>query len=246
MSIDKAIKTPRGYGRQPVMQFLEISQGERPSMAIAPAKYIPVQQQDQLFNEWYTILAGQIVAFDSAGALVPANGGTAQDIVYTANDVSYTVDQADQTILVAAAKTISNGYLANKPSGWAFFHWYSSAIEDRYYNYILQPRVSILCDYFISVPLKLTAQNAFASGDFVMPNGSGQPIPWDTVSVEQVCGRAIKVGTALQDEGLAKVRTMKGMGLAGQDTGGMLPHLYGTHEGGGAITTEILINICAM
>ena len=81
-----------------------------------------------------------------------------------------------------------------------------------------------------------------------MPNASGVPIPYNetTDPVEQICGRIIKLDTIAQDAGLNLVRTPKNLGLASSQTGGVLPHLYVTHEAGGLATTEAQISITMM
>jgi hypothetical protein len=82
-------RIPRGYERNANLtrEFLEVSEGQRPALAVRPAQYLPVKYQDHYLNDWVVITAGTIVAIDASGDLVNANGGASQTLTYTADDV---------------------------------------------------------------------------------------------------------------------------------------------------------------
>ena len=191
------------------------------------------------------VLAGTIVGRDSNGYLVPCNGNQAAiNLVYSVNDVSYTVDIDDATNLVAAAKTATAKFPQTLPVGWASYHWFSGSVRERHLNYDLQPNVSTLNDYLVQVPLLWDEQytsDALINGGLVKPfysatvmKKNGAPVYFDpaTDSVDLVCGRVLKVGTIAAKGGLDKVRTMKGGGLSGDGTNGIEHWLVATREDG--------------
>ena len=190
------------------------------------------------------ILAGTIVSIDestdAAPVIVPANGGTAQTLTYTASDVSYSVDidSSDMTdpSLVSAAGAASTQLPANYPVGWAWHNCYSGSIEKRLTNYELQPHASILCDYEIEIPLiGDSLEQSFSAGRLVKPEADGTelgvPDLWvnGTDSVEQICGRilfkdTIPTGTSSRSRN-DLVGPVRGLGLTGRENSGVPRHL---------------------
>ena len=245
MAIEKQLKDARGYQ---VYDFLyhELSQGVRPTLGpvAKPANWLPVQTEDKHFNEWWVLLAGTIVTMDSTlsgiNRIVPAIGASAQNIVYTANDVGYTVD-VDTVLttpeLVTAAGTASAQIAANKPIGWSWFHYYSSSVESRLINYEIQPFVSIVCDYEIEMPLidNITTVQNFGAGSLVKPGATGTryglPHLWvdGADSAELICGRVlyrdtIPFGTSSRSR-IDLQKPVRGLGLPGRENGGRPSHL---------------------
>ena len=245
MTFNPSIRTPRGYGRQPVKNFQEISAGIRPHFHdMYPAKYLPVKSLVERVDEYYVIEAGVIVALDAAGRIVPCNGGAAQNIVYTANDVAYTVDIEDSTDFVSTAKTVSAGFAANMPIGWANEHFMSYTHPERHVNYKHQDYMPVLADYLVEVPLRWNAQttggNAIVQGCLVKARGAavdntsecGAPIRWinGDDSVEQIAGRVTWLGEIRERGALSKVRTVPGTGVAGDQTNGIESWLAVKHQ----------------
>jgi hypothetical protein len=248
MAIEKRIKDARGYERTGFARFHELSQGVRPTLAEAakPASFLPVKLKDEYFNEWWVLLAGTIVSIErtigSVNRIVPAIGAAAQNIVYGANDINYTVDVdtivAGDPTLVAAAGTAVQQLPANKPIGWAWHHYYSASIEERLINYEIQPFVSILCDYEIEIPL-LGEENgidqSFVAGDLVKPSVSGSeygvPEKWvnGVDSAELICGRILfrdTIPTGVNSRSRIDLqKPVKGLGLTGVENDGVPRHL---------------------
>lgn len=254
--MDKTIKVPHGYGRQPIINFQEISAGRSPAIPDEKAAlWLPGIQASEMQKEWHVVLAGTICARDATtGDLVPANGGVAQNVVYSAVDEAYTPDVEDLTILVVAAKSVSNGLAANLPIGWCYYHWYSRGMQVKYGNYDLQPNVALLNDYLVQVPLLWDEQytnignlvTGLCNGCYVKPLGSGTwkkngaPVRWLTASdsMEQVAGKIIKIETITADTGLAKTRVVKGTGISGDGTSGLEHWLSATREDGATACTK--------
>jgi len=257
MAVVKTFKDARGYGRTGYSVYHELSQGVRPTLGevAKPANWLPVLLQDQYVDEWWCILAGTIVSMTrdiggsgSANAIVPANGGVAMNIVYTANDEDYTIDvdtvvAGDPTKLAAGAAGAATQVLPdNKPIGWAWHHYYSGSIETRLINYDVQPFVSIVCDYEIEValvdpdPTSGDVQN-FEAGDLIKPGiwptgpRAGVPHVWvnGVDSAEQICGRVLYragIPTGVNSRSrIDLVRTVRGFGLSGMESDGKPRHL---------------------
>lgn len=246
MSITKTLKDARGYERTGFARFQEIAQGVRPALdqAAKPASWLPVKLKDEYFNEWWVILAGTIISIEraigSTNRIVPANGGVAQTLTYTANDVNYSVDidtvVAGDPTLVASAAAASNQLPLNKPIGWAWHHYYSASIEERLINYEIQPFVSILCDYEVEIPLiAQVLEQGFIAGDLVKPGVEGTeigvPCKWvnGVDSAEQICGRvlyrdAIPSGTSSRSRADLQ-KPVAGLGLTGVENSGVPRHL---------------------
>lgn len=254
------IKIPDAYARQPVIHFQEVSKGERPAIDCErPATWLPVIQQSARQGEWHVVLAGTIVAREvtTGNLLVPANGGAAQNVTYTVNDVGYTYNYANTTQLVTAAG-VAGQYPANLPMGWCFYHWFSQSMITRFTNYSLQPNVATLNDYVIEIPLiwthQTTGANALINGCLVRPDGTavwaqnGSPIRWinGVDSVEQIAGRVLKVEDITVVDNLDKVRTVRGLGLSGDGTSGIEHWLSATHQNGSTADHKAIIAIDLM
>lgn len=259
MAITAAHKTPRGFEVQPVREFQFISEGASPKITKGEvATYLPVLRQDKHFDENFVILAGMIVSRDSGGQLVPANGGAAQTLDYTAIDVDYTVDldggdvNNSAATLVAAAKTTAATIAANLPMGWAPYHFYSGSLRLRFAskNYELQPDVAILNRGLIEMPITKTDQATIDEGSLLQSDTDGIPTVWapgGVADVAQIVGRALfrdPIASYPGKDGLSKVRTVRGPALAGANTDGVHGWLYNkTHDGGGVAVDYIRVNI---
>lgn len=257
MTITPAQKTARGLETQPNREFLHISEGTTPKLPKGEAAtFLPVILEDKRFNEWYIIKAGTCVARHSTGVLVYANGGTAQTITYTADDVSYTIDvdgggnlNATTAALVTAAGAASTTLAANYPIGIAPYHYYSGAMRLTRINYDLQPDVAVLNRGLVEIPLTRTAQDSIDEGRLVHPGPTGLMEFWDPASdsVDQIVGRVIwrdNISAYPGVSALNKVRTVKGFDLAGANTGGWPGHLYSkTLQAGGTATEYLRINL---
>ena len=253
-------RIPRGYERNSNLtrDFLEISEGQRPALELKPAQYLPVQVQDQYLNDWVVIKAGTIVAVDASGDLVNANGGASQQLTYTANDVSLTVDfdGNGHDDYVAAAGTTTNYVPGNRPIGVAPYDYFQniSAGYDsanptqltKYTNYQIQDKVTVLCDYLVEVPVKtaVDASGTVNPGDLVQAATDGGYILWNNNSgdVTQIVGRCIQRSTISAVDNLDKVHTVPGLGLSGSDTGGIPQHLY-DYDNSAAYSEKLLIQI---
>jgi len=200
MTINRSVKTPRGYEVQTYDLFEELSPSERPPLGDSgkTAPWLPVQLQETQSNEWYTLLAGRIAAIDRtltekdeygnafatqlysggyAPRIVPCNSsGAVQNIVYGASDVGYTVDVDDQGSLVSAAGTATATFPANAPSGWLQGNCYSESIRYRRINYEKQLPVTLVCDYYVEVALiGLSGQSNLTPGALVKPYAGTGP-----------------------------------------------------------------------
>lgn len=243
MAIVKTLKAANGYERTGYDVFSEVSEGERPALAevAQPANWLPVQAWDDYNHEGIVVLAGTIMGFDSlisgVPRLVPAVGASPMTITYGTYDVSYTVDADDLTSLVASAGAASAVIAANRPVGWAWFHYYSAGIRDRLINYDLQAQVSILLDYIIELALvdDITGVQNFAHGSFIKPGVTGTkgglPHLWvnGADSAELICGRVIyratiPYGTSSRSR-MDLVKPVKGLSLSGVENGGRPRHL---------------------
>lgn len=249
MPIPQSIKIPRDFARQPLINFQEISKGERPAITEVGNSWMPVVQLSPTQNEYWNMLAGIIVAHQG-GVLVPANNATACNVVYAAADVNYTEDIGNMTNLVAAAVTRANALVANLPVGWLWHHIFSTAIPLRNINYDLQPNIVTLNDYIVQFPIRWHEQsegaNALVDGCLVRPLASattgkvGSPVRWvnGVDSAEQICGRVLRLEAIAIIDNLDKVRTVRGLGISGDGTGGFEHWLVANHEDTGAQATH--------
>lgn len=255
-------RIPRGYERNSGLtrEFLEISEGQRPALELRPAQYLPVQVEDKYLNDWVVIKAGTIVSVDASGDLVNCNGGAAQQLTYTANDVGLTIDYDDggHDTYVTGAKTTSASVPGNKPIGVAPYDYYQNINAGfdqasftggpvtKYTNYQIQDKVAVLCDYLIEVPVKTgcDASGTIGVGDLVQSDSNGGFIIWTNGvhDVTQIVGRCIQRKTVSAVDNLDKVQTVPGLGLSGSDTGGVPQHLY-DYDNSTAYSEKMLIQL---
>lgn len=162
---------------------IEYSEPQRPHGDFKPADWLPVGRLDKYHEEYFTVSAGKIVAFDRQGRVVPAGlktafvaGGTA--LTYTAADVAAgVISLATGVTCTAGAVTNNNLTTALRlrgliefdetaqdfisyPVGVAPYNYYSWAGGDGLnpsgyvkHNHNLQHRVAILCNYVVEMPL---------------------------------------------------------------------------------------------
>jgi hypothetical protein len=218
--------------------------------------YLPVDRLDAINDEYFVIEGGRVVAITARtearflGKLDLANGGTAQDVTYTANDVGIAEDVASPDNLVSVAGNNVGARLANIPIGLAKFPVYNGTIKDRLRNFELQPVVTVLNQGYWEFPIIFTDQDtggaALVEGGLVRPGDVGELVRWvnGVDSVEQLIGRCWRIRAIAAEGGLDKVHTVKGLGLAGTDTAGIPQHLVATKEAGGAADTmfRVVIN----
>ena len=154
----------------------EISEGIRPAEEFKPAAWIPVQRYDKFYEEYFVISAGKIVALDSDGRVVPAQYGVgAATVTYTQEDVDEgttdlsTGNACDATSISGSPHTVSTYTAVSKPIGVAQYNFWQWAGGDgidpsqyRKHNHNLQHQVSVLCDYYIEMPLVPAVQAAEA------------------------------------------------------------------------------------
>jgi hypothetical protein len=252
-------RIPRGYERNSnlVREFLEISEGQRPALALKPAQYLPVKYRDNYLNDWVVIAAGTIVAVDASGDLVNCNGGAATAYTYTADDIGITVDYDDggHDDYVTAAGAASVVPPGNKPIGVAPYDYYQNISVGfdsanptgltKYTNYQIQDKVAVLCDYLIEVPVKTAcdASGTILAGDLVQSDNAGGFIRWTNGNdVAQIVGRCIQRKSVTAVDNLDKVQTVPGLGLSGSDTAGVPQHLY-NYSTSSAYSAKMLIQL---
>jgi len=127
----------------------QVSESDAPAIALKPAAYLPVNFMDMNIHDWIVLPKGTIVALDSDGNLVPANGGNATTDTYTMNDVDAGVKDSNGTLAVVAGTYTRS---ANEPIGVLMVDARQD-IRGRYLNYKNQTdALGILCEYVIEVP----------------------------------------------------------------------------------------------
>lgn len=127
----------------------EISDSDRPAVAYKPDKSLPVVFMDLELRDWVVIAKGTVVAVNSNGDLVPANGGATQTYTYTVNDQNAGVIEQNGSVAVAG-DTYSNP--ANTPVGVAPADFFQD-ISNRYNNYKMNTiALGILCERTVEVP----------------------------------------------------------------------------------------------
>lgn len=214
-------------------------------LGLRPAPYLPILEYDHDQDAGIVIKEGTVVAFDANGYIVPANGGVAQDLVYTALDVNDGVyDKATFTndlvnnAKVASAKTVSDGLDANVPIGVVEHDVYAF----RYFNdpsYKFQDGISVMTKFMAMWALDSAhAALSWETGKFVTVGTDGLPAPMGALSVdeggtdtvdiksalEQKIGRVVTVADASADKtwvgGMEYVYPVPGIGLPGYETDG--------------------------
>jgi hypothetical protein len=207
---------------------------------------------DLELRDFIVIAKGTIVAVDTNGDLVPANGGTTATYTYTINDQNAGVIKTDGNLAVSG-DTFSN--TANIPVGVAPTDFFQD-ISNRYNNYkMLTVALGILCERVVEVPyfsfadlgvaddagvtaaavqVKIggvaygnTSTHDLGNGDFVKSDANGKYIKWidGTDSVTQIVGQVLLIDSTFPKDLLQFVQTYPFSEMAGSETGGFPGHL---------------------
>jgi len=230
----------------------EISDSSRPALAYKPDKSLPVVFMDLELRDWVVVAKGTIVAVNSNGDLVIANGNASATYTYTINDQNAGVIKADGT-LASAGDTVT--YAANTPVGVAPTDYFQD-ISNRYANYKMNTvALGILCERVVEVPyftladlgtadsaaatlaatqVKIggcaydsTSATALTNGCFLRSDLNGKFIKWvsGTDTVDQIVGQVLLLDSAFPKDLLQFVQTYPFSEMAGSETGGFPGHL---------------------
>ena len=145
-----------------------------------PAPYLPIIEWDYENEVGIVIKAGQIVARDEDGYLVPANGGVASDLTYTQLDVDEGIVGVDGDPVTVG--TVTGALAANVPVGIAAhdilaykFH------EDPTYKFqegavILKQGLAMyaLPETDSELPFELVEIDSYVPGSFLVPAALGK------------------------------------------------------------------------
>jgi hypothetical protein len=145
-----------------------------------PAPYLPIIEWDYENEVGIVIKAGQIVARDEDGYLVPANGGVASDLTYTKLDVDEGIVGVDGNPVTVG--TVTDALAANVPVGIAAhdilaykFH------EDPTYKFqegavILKQGLAMyaLPETDSELPFELVEIDSYVPGSFLVPAALGK------------------------------------------------------------------------
>ena len=230
-----------------ITPFLKITEIVAPHEEWKVAGHLPPLRTDTMNEEPFVVEGGDIVAISArtearfVNRVTIANGGSSQDITYTAADVAAGVeDPATPGQLRTAATLVSGARPANFPIGFAPWPYYRGILEDIYINFELQPFVAVWNQGYLEYPMLLTAQtdggaNALVRGRLCQSDANGKLILWDnaTDDVEQIVGRVWAIRTIADEvpkRGLDKVHVVPGIGLSGADSGGVPRHLDQLHQ----------------
>lgn len=129
----------------------EISDPDRPAVAYKPETSLPVVFMDMELKDWVVLVKGTIVALNTEGELVPANGADTTNgaFTYTIDDQNAGVRKADGTLAVAGD---TQAVTANVPVGVLPLDVYQDT-KGRYLNYKIQSdAIGILCERVVEVP----------------------------------------------------------------------------------------------
>lgn len=181
-----------------VFPSTEFCEGKRPGVGLRVAPYLPVQLQEKNEENWYVISQGKGIALDKYGYIIPAGlGVSGATLVYSATDVSLGTIDITTGAAVTAGKTVTisdidgstsdflgvsgDAFAASKFIGYAGEYYYKNfgdygTYDDGLnpagftdYNYNLQSRYSIGCDYVLQLP-QVPAQTATESMTFGAPS----------------------------------------------------------------------------
>lgn len=145
-----------------------------------PAPYLPIIEWDYENEVGIVIKAGQIVARDEDGYLVPANGGVASDLTYTQLDVDEGIVGVDGDLVTVGI--VQGALAANVPVGIAAhdilaykFH------EDPTYKFqegavILKQGLAMyaLPESDNELPFELVEIGSYVPGSFLVPAALGK------------------------------------------------------------------------
>jgi len=177
-----------------INKMKEYSDGDRigGGLKFRPAPYLPIITMDKQTDMGIVIKKGTIVSLDSNGYIVPANGGTAQDVLYSSTDIEEGVIDLDSfgatNDAVAATGDCGSDIPANTPIGVAQYDMFQWDMEaDPWYQ--IQRNVAILEDRMVLYALgtynNIFNQNGtvdysgytYSPGHWVVPDGNGYPVP---------------------------------------------------------------------
>lgn len=213
-----------------------------------PAPYLPIIEWDYENEVGIVIKAGQIVARDEDGYLVPANGGVASDLTYTKLDVDEGIVGVDGNPVTVGTVTGALALAANVPVGIAAhdilaykFH------EDPTYKFqegavILKQGLAMyaLPEAGSELPFELVKINSYVPGAFLIPAALGKVDLADMTNLvtsdatveytklqtllEQKFGRVEMVVDASENKELLNMMNVVypaiGFNLPGYETGG--------------------------
>lgn len=197
------VKVPYGYERQ-TKNFIELSEGVYPRMSVEPAPYVPANVHNNRAEVPIAMRAGSLVALDAWNQLVPANGGSAATLNYSALDVgfvhAYDASSTDGAgdILETSDLPASFTLAANKLIGYLPYDAY---INQRYYqqvyiNHQVQlEKIAVGCDWYLEYPAVTDKQLTAARGDLVVPDPDS---PGDWMPLNDTAIGLIAVGTAYE------------------------------------------------
>lgn len=199
-----------------------------------PAPYLPIIEWDYENEVGIVIKAGQIVARDEDGYLVPANGGVASDLTYTQLDVDEGIVGVDGDPVTVG--TVQDALAANVPVGIAAhdilaykFH------EDPTYKFqegavILKQGLAMyaLPETGSELPFELVEIDSYVPGSFLVPAALGKVDLADMTDLqtllEQKFGRVEMVVDASVNKELLNMMNVVypaiGFNLPGYETGG--------------------------
>lgn len=208
-----------------------------------PAPYLPIIEWDYENEVGIVIKAGQIVARDEDGYLVPANGGVASDLTYTKLDVDEGIVGVNGNPVTVG--TVTGALAANVPVGIAAhdilaykFH------EDPTYKFqegavILKQGLAMyaLPESGSELPFELVEIDSYVPGSFLVPAALGKVDLADMTDLvtgvdyaklqtllEQKFGRVEMVVDASANKELLNMMNVvypaSGFNLPGYETGG--------------------------
>lgn len=208
-----------------------------------PAPYLPIIEWDYENEVGIVIKAGQIVARDEDGYLVPANGGVASDLTYTKLDVDEGIVGVNGNPVTV--DTVTGALAANVPVGIAAhdilaykFH------EDPTYKFqegavILKQGLAMyaLPESGSELPFELVEIDSYVPGSFLVPAALGKVDLADMTDLvtgvdyaklqtllEQKFGRVEMVVDASANKELLNMMNVvypaSGFNLPGYETGG--------------------------
>lgn len=174
-----------------------------------PAPYLPIIEWDYENEVGIVIKAGQIVARDEDGYLVPANGGVASDLTYTKLDVDEGIVGVNGNPVTVG--TDSGALAANVPVGIAAhdilaykFH------EDPTYKFqegavILKQGLAMyaLPESGSELPFELVEIDSYVPGSFLVPAALGKVDLADMTELVTVDGTTVayaKLQTLLEQK----------------------------------------------
>lgn len=214
---------------QNIIPKVDFSEGIRPgSFQVAP--WLPVQLWDKKWEHWFVLMPGKGVALDNDGDIIPAGLGVAgATITYSTDDVTAGVMdvRTGETLLLANVGTFTVASIDGTPgfkgrTGVAadfgkfigicpYPYWKrcgdgssnDTGYNPAYYvqhNFMLQPKIAILCDYVIEVP-QVPAQTATEATTFAAPTAGVSTNTLDPLDNLPVAKNTIRTPITFADGG---------------------------------------------